>query len=248
MTRLLTLLFFCGLSFAQDCSLSISRSTAGASSAFDNRSSGCLDWTLEYTSQGFTALSIQLESAPDANGSPGTWVPFGGSVSVSNPLTNPAQGNSGFSGFFPWVRVNLISVTGTGTVTGLVFGKKPPTAVPSIQAGGSGGLCQNGPQPTAIAPPLGVFASGLTQIIAAVPGKAITVCNLLLAFQTAVNVQLEYGTGTNCGTGTTQLSGVFPNVITFASDAPTLVPVGQAVCANLNQAVVGGGLGVYAAQ
>ena len=95
---------------------------------WDNRFTGCVNWILTYASRGFSALSIVVQSAPDAGGTPGTWVTFAGTIkSGINPNTNTAEratffGTADPTDFQPWVRVNLSTVTGTGMVTGTLLG------------------------------------------------------------------------------------------------------------------------------
>lgn len=88
-------------------------------------------------------------------------------------------------------------------------------------------------------------ASGLTQIIAASGATVITIGSISASFQSAVDFQLEYGTGANCGTGTTALTGIYRSILAVALDNPLFVPASQAVCVNLGSAVVGGGLVEY---
>jgi hypothetical protein len=78
----------------------------------------------------------------------------------------------------------------------------------------------------------------LTQIVAGVPGQAIAVCGWhATTTVTATNstFQLEYGTGTNCGTNTTSLTPA----INVASTAPSAdhvdfahlgLPAGASLC------------------
>lgn len=93
-------------------------------------------------------------------------------------------------------------------------------------------------------------ASGLTQVIAAVSGKAIYVTGYTVVATAAVTVQWEYGTGTACATGTTALTGP----MSFAANggaAPRqtlFVPSGDALCLNLGAAVQVGGSVSYAQQ
>jgi len=100
--------------------------TAGGSGTCGNNSAGVYEWRLTYKSTGFSALSLLVQSAPDATGAPGTWVAFAGTVSGANPNTTITQNSSGFTGFFPWVRVLLSSVTGSGTITGQLYGCREP--------------------------------------------------------------------------------------------------------------------------
>lgn len=107
-------------------------------SSINNIASVCSLWTLAYTANGFSALSIELDSAPDSNGTPGSWVPFAGTVATgTNPSTNIQQNQATFTGFYPWVSVNVTSVTGSGSIKAVVYGYKNSAA--STGGGGGGG-------------------------------------------------------------------------------------------------------------
>jgi hypothetical protein len=51
--------------------------------------------------------------------------------------------------------------------------------------------------------------SGATKLVAGVAGKGIYVCGWNFLAGGTVNVSLVYGTGTNCGTGTTAITPAF---------------------------------------
>lgn len=100
-----------------------------------------------YFNTGFTALSIQFESANDNGGTPGAFNTFGGPVVGTgvNPSTNTTSAAVAFNGgtaatVYAWTRVNLVSATGTGTVTGVVLGTKitSGTSFPSFASGACG--------------------------------------------------------------------------------------------------------------
>lgn len=91
----------------------------------DNRQIGCDYWVVAYTNTGFAAVSLVVQSAPDNAGVPGAWVTFAGTVlSGVNPNTSITQAQSTLSGYYPWARMRLDSVTGTGTVRGVLYGWK----------------------------------------------------------------------------------------------------------------------------
>ena len=92
---------------------------------------------------------------------------------------------------------------------------------------------------------ISVSASGLTQILAASGSTVITVYHISLGFASGVNFQLESGTGSNCGTGTATVTGVYQAVQGIALDVPFTLPAGAALCINLGSAVTGGGLLIY---
>jgi len=95
----------------------------GAGTPFNNLQRGCVTWQLSYTAEGFTALNITLQQSGIGiqNNSPvvnTTWGVFNGSnqASTSIPMTNTAQDFYTARAFYPFVRVNLASATGTGTI------------------------------------------------------------------------------------------------------------------------------------
>jgi hypothetical protein len=88
-------------------------------------------------------------------------------------------------------------------------------------------------------------SSGLTQLIAASGSEVITVNHFSIGFASSVNFQLEYGTGSNCGTGTTAVTGVYQVIQGLALDVPLAIPSGKALCANLGASVTGGGFIIY---
>jgi len=75
-----------------------------------------------------------------------------------------------------------------------------------------------------------------TQMIALSGTKVTYVTSLHFMASGAVNVTLKYGTGTNCGTGTTTLDGPFPlaaqagMAIGSGTGAILIVPAGQELC------------------
>ena len=100
-----------------------------------------------------------------------------------------------------------------------------------------------------------ISSMGETQIIALSSGKTIRVCNVDLSFPTpaAFNLQVDYGTGTNCATGTGHLTGIYTfnsAVLGFFDDpgalAPLVPPASNAVCLNLSAAVTVQGTVSYA--
>lgn len=215
---------------------------------------GIRNWNVEYKSTGFSAVSLTLQGAPDSSGSPGTWVTYPGTVVVgTNPLTSTTGGFMALvvdpSNTAVWVRMNITSVTGTGSIHGRVYGYRnfPACVAPCTIAGkgGSGGgtvIPTFGTDSTAVT----LSSSGLTKIISNGGGSTqIRLTHISVSFASSVDFQLEYGTGTNCGTSTTALTGVYKSVLTLALDFfldPLLVPAADDLCVNLGAAVTGGGL------
>jgi hypothetical protein len=87
---------------------------------------GCDTWTLEYHVTGFSASAFQVNGAPDVSGAAGTyqeWVAAGGSMITGTfPVSSTTQGTITFKNYIPWVQVVLNSKTGTGSVTGVLYG------------------------------------------------------------------------------------------------------------------------------
>jgi hypothetical protein len=91
--------------------------------------------------------------------------------------------------------------------------------------------------------------AGATQIIAASGATRIYVCQLSISLDGASNVQIQEGTGANCGTGTANVSGNYRNVLSMVLGIPQNPFRGsasQALCLTLGSAVNGGGLVQYA--
>jgi hypothetical protein len=109
---------------------------------------------------------------------------------------------------------------------------------------------QTGTTPNACPNTSAIVASGTgnTQIIATQTNKVINVCTIAFAAAAANNIKLTWGTGTNCGTGTTDLTGVWTGItqpgiiISNTPQAGITVPRGQALCINLSAANVVGGV------
>ncbi len=107
----------------------------------DNRATGCQTWSVSFSSQTFTAVSITLQSAPNttASGAPGTYATYANQTvdSGANPLVGTGAGAAGvvnLRGYNPWVRILFASATGTGTVDGIAFGWAIPSASASAGA------------------------------------------------------------------------------------------------------------------
>jgi hypothetical protein len=283
-----------------DCFQFYSFTAPANSLVFDNRSAGCPYFAVTYSSSGFSALSLVMQVAPDNNGTPGAWATYTAGAG-SNPNTATDQAFSTFSGYFPWVRIQLTSVTGTGTITGIFYGWRTTASVINGGGGGGGGCVGTAGTPCRVAGPnanntapsappvfiagwdnggrvrgiitgsagqmitipdwqtsvLGNYSanfgcdqsaffttasSGSQQIVALAMGADIYVCHYEWSTSGGPEtVSLEYGTGSNCGTGKTvmtrQLNAVnssqdylAPNSLrNFANLTPG---AGNALCVN----------------
>ena len=96
---------------------------------YDNRSNNCITWSLTYQTEGVTATSLELDSAPSAAGIPGTWVTWATpALGTVFPIVTSGAGAVAQATAFnyqPWVSVLLNSATGTGQVYGRVYGWRP---------------------------------------------------------------------------------------------------------------------------
>ena len=112
-----------------------------------NNTLGIVVWTVVYSNFNFGALSLVVQSAPDAGGVPGAWSTFAGTVCSStncpgssgvNPNTATTSAFTTLQGYYPWMRVLLTSATGTGTITGKLYGcLSPGCSTTASAAGGS---------------------------------------------------------------------------------------------------------------
>lgn len=91
--------------------------------------------------------------------------------------------------------------------------------------------------------PINISTATTTQLLAAATGKAIYVTAWDVIAAGTGNITLEYGTGSNCGTGTTTLTGVYSLAAQFGIAkgnglGPVLiVPTSNALCALTSAAV-----------
>jgi hypothetical protein len=129
------------------------------------------------------------------------------------------------------------SATSAQAVQGLTGGVPLPTN--SANTGGS---------PTSIiqagaSVPISISTATTTQLVAAVGGKAIYVTAWDVISAGTTNFSFEYGSGSNCATGTTALTGAYSLVAQFGAAkgsglGPVLVvPAGNALCAVSSAAV-----------
>jgi hypothetical protein len=154
---------------APDCQIPFAINNANlVTNSYNNLASSpntgvpCPNWKLDYSSTGYSAISLVVEDAPDSSGSPGTFVTFAGSIVGTgiNPNTAITSASTKFTGYFPWMRVRLASHTGTGLITGTLNGFRDDAGTISSSGGGgtpcpgtSGTPCVvDGPDATGAAP------------------------------------------------------------------------------------------------
>ena len=118
----------------------VTAGSTGTTAVIDNTQTGCLDWLVTYSTQStVSALSLHLQTADNNAGVPGTWADYPGTLTTGiNPNTaiSPWATTEATGSAFPFVRMNLTSKTGAGSVTGKLYGwKRRPTYV-TVTAGG----------------------------------------------------------------------------------------------------------------
>jgi hypothetical protein len=107
-------------------------------------------------------------------------------------------------------------------------------------------VCQVFPQTTV---PITVSSSTTTQLVAAVTGHQIYVCSLKL-LNSGGTSQFKYGTGTNCATGTTNLTGILSPTDNIgwpqSGGFPQMtIPASQALCITGGASAAGTGFFSY---
>ena len=109
-------------SMPPDCTLQFSFSATGQTTTnFDNRFIGCQNWYISYSTYNVSGLNLTVQSAPDANGTPGTFVTFIGPESVTPYSTDSKTGS-----FVPWVNITeSATFSTTGLINGALIGWKP---------------------------------------------------------------------------------------------------------------------------
>jgi hypothetical protein len=134
--------------------------------------------------------------------------------------------------------------TGYGT-----FGQAYPNAGVANGAKGSGNI--NPLIQADTFAEISISTATTTQLVALVSGKSIYVTHWDVIAGGPGNIQLEYGTGTNCGTGTTAITGNY-NLVAQAGlsvggglGSVFIVPAGNALCALTSAAVQMSGLVSY---
>jgi hypothetical protein len=93
-------------------------------------------------------------------------------------------------------------------------------------------------------------ASGNTQIIALSGSTVIRICHFSVSTDAVTNLKFTRGTGANCSTGTTDVSGLYYQVTWLALDFGTQSALrgaaAGAICVNSSATVNGGGMVIYA--
>jgi hypothetical protein len=156
-----------GTTVPPDCQWQDVLTASGATpllNGYDNRFQQCETWTLAYEATGFSSFTLTFQSSVGAT-TPTSFGAYTGSTveSSSGFGTNTTGGIATYTNLAtgtvvntPWVRVNLASAMGTGTVRIFLYGYK--TGYTGGTGGGGGGGGGSGcPNPC---PVVGTAASG----------------------------------------------------------------------------------------
>lgn len=153
---LLTLGSLTAFGQAPDCQFTQTFTATGygvtaSNQAVANLGTQCVTWRLSYYADNMTALSIQIEGAPDSAGSPGTFsaVPTTACSSTvqppcmldgANPLTDINHNTEAFRGYYAWIALHVTVFTspGSGEITARMYGYKGTSSASVI--GGGGGV------------------------------------------------------------------------------------------------------------
>lgn len=179
----------------------------------------------------YTVASTAIQLSNDnTNFTTIAWLPVGGGPSVTSITANGLyQANAG--GGITQMRFNN---TGTFTGTSQIFNcSGSATQAMDIASFDTlpGDPCQD-KTIKKLSVPVGISTATTTQLVALVAGQTIFPCEISVVIGASTTVVLEYGTGSNCGTGTTTLSGVVPASTYYVGFGGTFVnvPVANAVC------------------
>lgn len=224
--------------FMPSCRYAYVFTTTGRSAAYNNITpsgsvnTSCTNWTAVYSSVGFSALSLEVDSAPDNGTAPGlsqgSWTIWPAAQIAAGqvmPLTSLTSAGLTFFGFFPWLSINVTTATCPASTScqGNVYiygwqtqgSQESNTGATQTQGVTAAGSFPTGnPVQVALNSPtspwqcsLTGLAATLTQCKAAPTAGRLYITDITVDTTTATagTYQLETGTGTNCATGTATL-------------------------------------------
>lgn len=230
-----------------DCVIFINNwTTAQSSAAFPNYFTGCQSWTMQYTSVGFTGLTLTFQSAPAATSTtPSAFVTYAGTLVAG---ANPAMSTTGAVSTYangtvdiPYVRVTLSGLTGSGTVFGVVYGYKS-----GYTGGGGGGI------PGTACP--GTVGTPCVVVGPASAGAAVSGAPVLQGLSDGTNAQYGFVCNTSAaisisaGTDVVIVTGVSAKFVRichldFSADATSVATIRQgtgSTCGTNTVALSGG--------
>lgn len=213
---------------------------SGAAAGWDNRTIGCNFFVVVAENvPGTGTPTLTFQAAVTVGGVPTSWGTFSG---TNNPSTDQVS-TIVASGYQPWLRVLCSSCN---TVTGRVFGWKRPEVsggaavnvnvgnFPAIQAVVQTAACP-------FSSNTNVTNSGNTLIVPVSGSLKAVLCQLTILTTSPVNWKLTQGTGGTCGTGTGDITPLFPSSQGGSFDLamnPWFNTGGNAICFNQSSAVV----------
>lgn len=186
------------------------------------------------------SISIEIQGRNDATL---TW------QRISSTATATGSGALFANVYLNHIRIAVTACSGAGTITATYSGT-------SVAATPVFGIFALGADSFERCTSQGIIqftagGAGSTRIIqAAGGGRRILVCHLSVALSAAADVIVERGTGANCATGNTDLTGAYENVVTLALDfgywSALRTTVDNDVCLNVSAATTVGGVVIYA--
>lgn len=204
-----------------DITRSYSFTSATPGAAVSAQAQPAVAWRLTYyanSATAFSALSIQLEGAPDVNGvappsGDPSWTLIAATITQgTNPLTDTARGTLALTTYYPWVRVNITTLTGSGTVHATLLGYKGTSAAASTGGGSGSGVIYCAPASASgtaytctPSPALTSYASGVT--LAFVPDVNGTGGATTVAVSGLVAKSVKLADGTTDPTSTSLVAG-----------------------------------------
>lgn len=124
---LASLLFGAAAQGQQQCQQSGQATTTGNGANLDNRVAGCSYFRLTYWAVQNSAISISIQGAQDVGGIPGSYSDFATVIAGANPSTTTGSGTIVVNGYYPWVSINIGTLTG-GTVKWTLAGQSGPNS------------------------------------------------------------------------------------------------------------------------
>lgn len=254
-----------------DCVLNFTLTDASPTSfTMNNTLKGCDNFQVTWETFGATpAATVTLQLAPSnaAGTAAGTFITFPGTPLLGTNPSTSTIGNLVIQGNAPWVR--MLGAGISGTVRGQVLGCRLPCSLSSGSGGGGVTADVNivssipldvvvtSPDPLPVTQAqvctltanISNTGSGNIQIIP-ISGTSIPIiCSIVVSSDTYTTLTIRYGTGTNCGTGTTTLA-TFPAVQGIGLDpqsnnATFPAIAGQAMCIGSSVSATIGGIVFY---
>lgn len=257
MRKILLALLFAGL-VSQASAADNYNATAGAGLTFGakdaagilySRFIGCDNTTVSqcWAVDASGRLTVNINGTVTVTGAGGTFPITAASGALASGAFAAGSGVDGWD-LTQGAKADSVCATDTGTCSIAALVKKGNANLTTLNATASAAA--------AISPALGgatpaftflaLPATTTTQIIA-LSGVTVTyVTSIKVLAGGTVNVTLKYGTGSNCGTGTTTLDGPYPLTTQtgWAQGAGTgavlIVPSGKALCITTDASVSGG--------